>query len=655
MDGWVDISSPEREGMPDRSRSSQGWGVRFGDINRINPAVKFYGPQFIVDSDGNSLSFSLSDKKSITSQPFNAGLNQQWLVHEDGSGGVALMTKYNRSYLGPKDPTNPLEDATLISTNVPFWFEIFPGKVGYKLGIPGTDLGISLLGESAKLSSLSSIAVLFIMENTPSHEKDILSGRLIPSATSLGNGPTRPVTFKDELDAGTNVTVAINDLSGFTTHGIKNLVINLGQRQITSRSSPSSSVTPSLKGVTGPSNAKCARPVISESLPIPTATPGTADIVGFGIAGVTIARNSMNVQKFDIVPSFGYDAGWRVDKHVRLVADTTGNKRADLVGFGDTGVWISQNNGDNTFQDPKMVLTDFSYAAGWRVDKHLRFMADIRNTGRADIVGFGDDGVFVSLNNGDGTFSPATLVMNIFGYLNTGWRLEKHPRFLADTNGNGYLDIVGFAEKNVCVAYNNGDGTFQRPKDVLADLCYSTGWRVDQQPRFVADMTGNGKPDLVGFAQDGIYVALNNGDGTFQPIRKVSTDFTSDKGWVTDKHPRFIADLTGNGCGDIIGFGEEGVIVAINNGDGTFQPAKLATTGFSYKLGWRVKQHPRFMVDLTGNGRADIIGFGNTSAYASYNDGKGNFTAMTTVIPYFGYEGGWTPEKTERYVSNLFL
>jgi hypothetical protein len=44
------------------------------------------------------------------------------------------MSKYNRTYLTPKEPSNHLEDATLVSTNVPFWFEVCHGKVGgYKL------------------------------------------------------------------------------------------------------------------------------------------------------------------------------------------------------------------------------------------------------------------------------------------------------------------------------------------------------------------------------------------------------------------------------------------------------------------------------------------------------------------------------------------
>jgi hypothetical protein len=83
------------------------------------------------------------------------------------------------------------------------------------------------------------------------------------------------------------------------------------------------------------------------------------------------------------------------------------------------------------------------------------------------------------------------------------------------------LDIVGFGQSHVLVAYNNGDGTFQPGKEVLAEFCYSTSWRVEHHPRFVADLTGNGKLDLVGFAHSGVHVALNNGDGTFQPIRMI--------------------------------------------------------------------------------------------------------------------------------------
>ena len=40
--------------------------------------------------------------------------------------------------------------------------------------------------------------------------------------------------------------------------------------------------------------------------------------------------------------NFGYNAGgWRVEKHPRFLADTTGDGRADIVGFGNAGVWVA--------------------------------------------------------------------------------------------------------------------------------------------------------------------------------------------------------------------------------------------------------------------------------------------------------------------------
>ncbi|KAF8167290.1 hypothetical protein B0H34DRAFT_792032 [Crassisporium funariophilum] len=402
--------------------------------------------------------------------------------------------------------------------------------------------------------------------------------------------------------------------------------------------------------------------VISQSQPVPTASPGVADIVGFGNSGVVILRNSIFVQLLSVIPNFGYDAGgWRVEKHVRLLADTTGDRQADVVGFGEGGVYISVNNGNNTFQAPKMVLSDFAYAAGgWRVDKHIRFMADTRKTGRADVVGFGDGGVIVAKNNGNGTFNSGALVLADFGYNAGGWRMDKHLRFLADVNGNGLPDIVAFGENQVIVALNNGNG-FQSGQGVIQDLCYSDasgGWRIEKHPRIVADMTGDGKADIVGFGNAGVIVAFNNGNGTFQTPKLVKDNFGYNAGgWRVEKHPRFVADLTGSKRGDIVGFGDAGVYISINNGDGSFQAVKRVIDNFGYIAGgWRVEKHLRFPVDLTGDGCADIIGFGETAVYVSYNDGKGSFGPVQKLVDGFAYNGGeWSLEKTVRYVANLYL
>jgi len=302
------------------------------------------------------------------------------------------------------------------------------------------------------------------------------------------------------------------------------------------------------------------------------------------------------------------------------------------------------------------VLKGFAYnAGGWRVDKHIRYLADIRGVGRCDIVGFADDGVVVSKNDGDAKFSPSYLALSSFGYNAGGWRLDRHLRFLGDVTGDGLPDIIGFGEEDVYVSRNNGDGTFSPMQSVIKNLCYGAGsWRIEQHPRLIADLTGDGKVDIIGFGDPGVFVSLNQGDGTFGPVRFVIPSFGTAQGWKVDQHPRSIADLTGDKRGDIIGFGDAGVYVSYNNGNGTFQLPKLVIDNFGVQQGWQVGKHPRFVVDLTGDGCADVIGFGECNVYhVAFNDGKGGFGPVKTLTSTFAYTNEWSADKTVRYVANL--
>jgi hypothetical protein len=139
------------------------------------------------------------------------------------------------------------------------------------------------------------------------------------------------------------------------------------------------------------------------------------------------------------ISNFGYIAGgWRVEKHPRFLADLTKDGRADVVGFGNAGMYVALNNGNGTFQPRKLAINEFGYTAGgWRVEKHPRFLANLTADVAADVVGFGNAGMYVALNNGNGTFKPRKLAINEFGYTAGGWRLEKHPRLVAGPGSVG--------------------------------------------------------------------------------------------------------------------------------------------------------------------------------------------------------------------------
>jgi phospholipase C len=266
--------------------------------------------------------------------------------------------------------------------------------------------------------------------------------------------------------------------------------------------------------------------------------------------------------------------------------------------------------------------------------EHPRFVTDLNGDGRADIVGIGPDCIWSSVSQGGLGFGEPTF--GLVGFTaNEGWRVGDHPRLVIDLNGDGRADVIGFGDAGVWVALGNGDGSFQPAQFVLNELGFNQGWNAGF-PRFLADLTADGHPDIIGFGMDGIWTALNNGDGTFQPARLVSADFRFTVGWRVANHPRFVADLTGDGRADVIGFGDDGVWVALGNGDGSFQPAQFVLANLGVNFGWRVDDHPRFLADVDGDGKPDIVGFGDAGVWVSRNIGEGAFAEAAFVLADFG-------------------
>ena len=65
--------------------------------------------------------------------------------------------------------------------------------------------------------------------------------------------------------------------------------------------------------------------------------------------------------------------------------------------------------------------------------------------GRDDIVGFGSAGVWVSLATAGGHFAAPTLEVAAFGVGAGDWSTDNtYPRELADVTGDGKADIIGF-------------------------------------------------------------------------------------------------------------------------------------------------------------------------------------------------------------------
>lgn len=380
--------------------------------------------------------------------------------------------------------------------------------------------------------------------------------------------------------------------------------------------------------------------------------------------------------------AFGHDQGWRTERHIRTLVDVTRDGKADIVGFGEDGVWTSIALGDGNFSQPRRVLSDYGHNSGWRIGTHPRWVTDITNDGLADLVGIGLDGVWTAVGNGDGTFGPFRFVLASFG--STG-RPSPMSLQVADANLDGRTDIFAFTNGRVDVALASGNGNFSAPylasteftvdrfdfnhfklanvggdarPDILsirhvpgiapmstigrADGTWGTSQTATNNPDQsgnaifrLADVTGDGYADAVRFGNDvNTYTGRAIGAGTFTTFAVGVGHFgyNNGTGYGTATQPSpSLGNISNDNRADIVGFSSTGVVSATSRGDGTFNAARRVNADFGSARGWTVAQHPRLLADVTGEGWADVVGFGNAGVFVGLANGSGGFTGGPEV------------------------
>jgi hypothetical protein len=138
---------------------------------------------------------------------------------------------------------------------------------------------------------------------------------------------------------------------------------------------------------------------------------------------------------------------------------------------------------------------------------------------------------------------------------------------VADVNGDGIPDLLAFDVGTVIVQFGNGDGTF-RPGPSTQTGAGGAG----AQGFVPIDLNNDGKIDLVLTDGTAIFVAMGNGDGTFQP----SVSYPVDDIYIG---ALVLGDFNGDGILDIAAAGNTaGVWLLTGTGGGTFNSAVLAVS-----------------------------------------------------------------------------
>ena len=83
----------------------------------------------------------------------------------------------------------------------------------------------------------------------------------------------------------------------------------------------------------------------------------------------------------------------------------------------------------------------------------------------------------------------------------------------------------------------------------------------------LADVNGDGKPDLCGRGYAGIVCSLGNGDRTFGPLNVWTSDFSNAAGWGDPQYGTTVmfADINNDGSADVCGRGSAGIQCALSN------------------------------------------------------------------------------------------
>ncbi len=374
-----------------------------------------------------------------------------------------------------------------------------------------------------------------------------------------------------------------------------------------------------------------------------------ADVNGDGCPDVTVAETLGLVDvfyndchgNFPSAPTLTYGMGDGTGGLV--VADVNGDGHPDII-TGGVPIQFTVGYGSDAGDTMTVRLNDgtghFGPAHVYRGDPGMVALAvaDLKGNGHPEVITANQNANSTTVYANDGTGGFGEPMGGYDGFLESvptsPLNAPFTPDLIADVDGDGKPDLV-LMEREELGSYNNmvtlavmlnqGNGQFSLP--VRTPFATGTVWDF-----VLADFRHTGRPDVAALTNNGsewqLIYAQNIGNGQFGS--PVSLPFPSNN--LDDFGTLAVGDFNHDGKLDLAVAIPGELLVYLGNGDGTFESAP-----FQLAFGNSDFPEAAFVGDANGDGKQDIFVWVTrnsamgTGLYEFLGNGDGTFQTPTKV------------------------
>jgi RHS repeat-associated protein len=309
------------------------------------------------------------------------------------------------------------------------------------------------------------------------------------------------------------------------------------------------------------------------------------------------------------------------------LVDVNGDNMADVVSNTDSGdVYTYLSNGDGTFDDGIV-------SSGPATESII--VMDIDSDGMVDLLRNDEDGgyLYTCLSTaGDGSFNETYETHD-----GTAGQLT-----LTEVTGDGITDLIR-TEVTVADDENIYGASYVYVgirEGAFSDLCDLTLSGSSIDGLYFSDLNGDGLADMSRiYGADTIETYLATGDGAFDTVQETVFDFSL--------YNITLADMTGDGLPDLLGTDSEdggNHYILVSNGDGTFMSPQL--------FGSASSDASFIFVDVSGDGQADFIKQGGSCLCVKLAQTDGPTDYLETITSPYGGVTTVSYGKTSDYTDN---